>query len=234
MAHNSKRIFPDAKVVYNDYDNYSLRLRNIDNTNRLLFSIREVIGIVKNGIRIEGSLRNKIIDLIERQDKSGYVDYITISSSLMFSSKYVLDLDSLKKEHFYNNVKSCDYECDPDEYLRGLDVVRVDYKVLYEQYKDVPGVVFTVDPPYLSTDTSTYHSDKYWKLRDYLDVLHVLVGTNYIFFTSDKSCLIELCEWFADNPNIGNPFAQSVLNTHRVTLNKTSGYNDMMLCKFID
>ncbi|MFV0537484.1 MAG: hypothetical protein ACK5M3_08930, partial [Dysgonomonas sp.] len=121
------------------------------------------------------------------------------------------------------------------EYLDGLDIVHCDYKELYNQYKDIPGVLFIVDPPYLSTDTSTYHSDKYWRLRDYLDVLNVLVDSNYFFFSSNKSSLIELCEWLDDNKNgFSNPFAQSVLNTQNVTLNKTSSYTDLMLYKFIE
>jgi hypothetical protein len=113
--------------------------------------------------------------------------------------------------------------------------VHCDYKELFDQYKDAPGVLFIVDPPYLSTDTGTYQSDKYWKLRDYLDVLNVLVDTNYIFFSSNKSSIIELCEWLEDNKNgFCNPFAQSVLNTQNVTLNKTASYTDLMLYKFID
>jgi hypothetical protein len=171
---------------------------------------------------------------VKAEEKNGFVDYITLSSSLLFSAKYVTSLAGLKAATLYNNIKACDYDYTADEYLAGLEIVHCDYRELYEQYKDVPSVVFLVDPPYLSTDTSTYHSDKYWKLRDYLDVLNVLSGTNYVFFTSDKSSLVELCEWFEDNRDIGNPFRNSVLNTHRVTINKNAGYNDMMLYKFTE
>jgi hypothetical protein len=156
-----------------------------------------------------------------------------LSASLLFSAKYITDLSELKTETLYNNIKACDYDCDPDQYLQGLDIVHIDYKELYMQYKDVPGVLFIVDPPYLCTDTKTYQSDKYWKLRDYLDVLNVLVGSNYVFFTSNKSSLIELCEWFEENKDIGNPFRNSVLNTQNIILNKTSSYTDMMLYKFV-
>ncbi|MDH6309417.1 hypothetical protein M2451_002697 [Dysgonomonas sp. PFB1-18] len=233
LAHIAKSVVPEAKVVYNDYDNYSQRLHNIDKTNRLLADIRSILIDEPKDIKVDGNAKSKILDRVQLEDKQGYVDYITLSASLLFSAKYALTLEEFSKEHFYNRVKASAYDFDPDEYLDGLDVVRMDYKELYRQYKDVPGVVFVVDPPYLSTDTSTYNSDKYWKLRDYLDVLNVLVDTNYIFFTSNKSSLVELCEWLDDNKKFCNPFARSVLNTQNVTLNKDAKYTDMMLYRFL-
>lgn len=232
LSHTAKDIFPDCKVIYNDFDNYSVRLRNIDRTNRLLSDIRELAKGQESGKRIDPICSRKIITRVEHEEHTGFVDYVTLSSSLMFSAKYVNDLNALKAEMLYNNIKTCDYTCNPDEYLQGLDIVSQHYQELYLKYKDVPGVVFLLDPPYLSTDTGTYKSDKYWKLRDYLDVLNVLTGSNYVFFTSNKSNLIELCEWFEDNRDFRNPFKGSVLQTQKVTLNKTSGYTDMMLYKF--
>lgn len=231
LSHISKSIFPDVKVVYNDFDHYSIRLRNIGKTNSLISDIRLIIGDYPKDKKLDSIVSKDIIERIENE--LGYVDYITLSSSLLFSAKYVIDLNGLKTETLYNNVKKADYDVDTDEYLRGLDIVSCDYQLLFDQYKDLPGVLFIIDPPYLSTDTTTYHSDKYWKLRDYLDVLNVLIGSNYVFFTSDKSSLIELCEWFADNRDIGNPFKNSVLNTQNVTMNKTASYTDMMLYKFV-
>lgn len=231
LSHTAKRILPECRVIYNDFDNYNQRLRNIDRTNKLLADIRLLTAESPNGIKIDQDCKTKILKRIQLEAQAGFVDYITLSSSLLFSAKYVTNLAALSAESFYNSVKTADYDYNPDEYLQGLEIVHCDYKELYMQYKDIPGVLFIVDPPYLSTDTSTYHSDKYWKLRDYLDVLKVLVGTNYIFFTSDKSSLIELCQWFADNKDIGNPFVNSILRTQRVTLNKSAGYNDMMLYK---
>lgn len=231
LSHTAKHIFPHAQVIYNDYDHYTIRLNNIGKTNLLLSDIRNLLKGIPAAQRIIGAVRNSIINRVESEDQTGYVDYITLSSSLMFSSKYVINFEDLSKEGFYNNVKMSDYDFSPEEYLRGLEVVHMDYKELFEQYKKIPGVLFLVDPPYLSTDTSTYSSDKYWKLRDYLDVLTVLNGTNYFFFTSNKSSLLELCEWISEHPGFVNPFQNSVLNTQNVTLNKSSKYTDMMLYK---
>lgn len=235
LAHISKRIVPGAKVIYNDFDNYSNRLFNIDRTNQLLADIRLLLSdIPRDKRRVDEPTKTKVIERIAQDDKLGYVDYITLSASLLFSAKYAISLDEFRKEHLYNRLKVADYDFKPEEYLDGLEVVKLDYKELYQEYKDVPGVLFVVDPPYLSTDTRTYNSDKYWKLRDYLDVLNVLVDTNYFFFTSNKSSLVELCEWLEDNKNeFNNPFKRSVLNTQNVTINKTASYQDMMLCRFI-
>ena len=233
LSHIAKRINPNCKVVYNDFDNYTQRLRNIDKTNRLLKDIREVLSNYPDSKKVNEEKRSIILKIIEVEDRSGYVDYITLSASILFSSKYVTSFLELKKEAFYNRIKAEPYNFNVDEYLCGLDIVCADYKELYLMYRNVPGVYFIIDPPYLSTDTKTYSSDKYWKLKDYLDVLSVLVDSNYIFFTSNKSSLIDLCEWFDENRRIGNPFKNSVLNTHQVTLNRNSKYMDMMLYKFV-
>lgn len=113
-------------------------------------------------------------------------------------------LNRLRKETFYNTVRKCSYDLCFD-YLDGLEVVSCDYRELFNKYKDIPNVVFLIDPPYLSTEVGTYTMD--WGLSDYLDVLQTLVGTNYIYFTSNKSSIIELCEWMGRNNAIGNPFA---------------------------
>ncbi len=233
LAHIAKSVVPEAKVIYNDYDNYSQRLHNIDKTNRLLADIRSILIDEPKDVKVDGKAKSKILDRVQLEDKQGYVDYITLSASLLFSAKYAVDFNGFSNETFYNRIKASDYDFSPNEYLAGLDVVCYHYQELYNKYKDVPGVLFVVDPPYLSTDTSTYHSDKYWKLRDYLDVLNVLIDTNYIFFTSNKSSLVELCEWLDDNKKFCNPFARSVLNTQNVTLNKDAKYTDMMLYRFL-
>lgn len=104
---------------------------------------------------------------------------------------------------------------------------------MFEQYRELNDVIFLVDPPYLSTDCSTYSSDNYWKLKDYLNVIDVLIDTNYLYFTSNKSQIVELCEWMegrTDNGDV-NPFKGSTTVCINTTLNHTSKYTDMMLYK---
>lgn len=88
-------------------------------------------------------------------------------------------------------------------------------------------MVFLVDPPYLSTDVGTYRM--YWRLADYLDVLSVLPGHNFIYFTSEKSSITELCEWMGRNPNLGNPFENCLRREFNATMNYSAKYTDIML-----
>lgn len=232
LSHITKCQKPDATVVYNDFDNYRRRLENIPRTNALLDKIREVVASVPRRKFLPEKTKEAILLLIEQEEKErGYVDYITLSTSLLFSMKYATNLDGLRKETFYNTVRKCNYDLCLD-YLDGLEVVSCDYRELFSRYKDVPNVVFLIDPPYLSTEVGTYTMN--WGLSDYLDVLQTLVGTNYIYFTSNKSSIIELCDWMGRNNTIGNPFTGSEKVEFNARMNYNSSYTDIMLFKDAD
>lgn len=158
LSHIAKRSKPDATVVYNDFDNYRFRLKNIPQTNKLLADIRELVGnSIPKHKPIKGELRERIFKRIEEEELNvGYVDFITLSSSLMFSMKYKLSVAEMRKEVLYNNIRKTGYP-ESSDYLKGLEIVSCDYKAVFNQYKDVPGVVFLIDPPYLSTDVGTYN-----------------------------------------------------------------------------
>ena len=193
---------PDATVVYNDYDHYSTRIANIDRTNALLAELRTLLADQPQDKLIQEPLRSQIIERIRQEDQNGYVDYITLSSSLLFSMKYVTNLEEFEKQSFYNTCKQSDYNA--EGYLDDLTIVSQDYRELFQRYRHYPNVCFLIDPPYLSTDAGTYTG--YWKLKDYLDVLHTLQDTNYFYFTSNKSSIIELCDWLEQNYTAHNPF----------------------------
>ncbi len=229
LSHITKWRWPDATVVYNDFDNYRRRLENIPGTNRLLEDFRRLAKSVKKGKPITGEAREWIFRRIDQEEQErGFVDYITISSALMFSMKYTMSLDTMRKEVLYNNIRKTDYPLCPD-YLDGLTTICCDYKVLYEQYKDVPGVVFLVDPPYLSTEVGTY--EMCWRLSDYLDVLSVLKDKPFVYFTSNKSSIIELCEWVGMNKTLGNPFKGCRRVEFNAHMNYAAKYTDIMLYK---
>lgn len=228
LSHTVKVMYPEATVIYNDFDNYRERLEHIEKTNALIADIRVLLADVPKDKKVPENVKKMTLERVALEEsKSGYVDYITLSSSILFSMKYVLDLDQLKKETFYNCVRQSDY--DATGYLDGLVVVSECYKVLFEKYKDLPNVVFLVDPPYLSTEAGTYKS--FWKLKDYLDVLQVLDGTKYFYFTSNKSSIIELCEWIETKSPMSNPFTGATTATMNATVNYSSSYTDIMLYK---
>lgn len=141
----------------------------------------------------------------------------------------MLSLDELEKETLYNSVKQTDYIA--DGYLNGVEVVKADYRELFAQYKDVENTVFLVDPPYLSTEVGAYKC--YWRLADYLDVLKVLERHSYIYFTSNKSQIIELIDWFTQTQFDTNPFAGAQRREINETVNKQAKYTDIMMFKNI-
>ena len=133
------------------------------------------------------------------------MDWISLSSNLLFTMNYVLNFEELKKATLYNRIRQAEYNA--EGCLQGVEVVSVDYKELFERFRLVPDVVFVIDPPYLSTDCGTYKSADYWNLSDYLDVLKCLQGTKFVYFTSSKSSIIELTDWISRNEFRDNPFS---------------------------
>lgn len=227
LSHTLKHVRPDAIVVYNDYDDYHLRLINADRTNKHLEDIREIVIGCPEDKKLTSEVKEAVIDYIKSEELIGYVDYITLSSSLLFAMNYATDITGLEKSTLYNCVRKCKYTT--AGYLDGLYIVRSDYKALFDKYKNQDGVVFIVDPPYLNTEVGTYNN--YWKLSDYLDVLNVLKENSYVYFTSDKSSLIELCEWLEKNLKAINPFHDSTKHEMKVHVNHNAGYTDIMLYK---
>ena len=226
LSHITKCQKPNSTVVYNDFDGYRKRLEALPQTNALLAELREIVDVPRHKA-IMGAQRERLLSCIRKHEQDhGYIDYITLSSSILFSMKYATEFADLEKETLYNNIKSSDYPCCED-YLEGLVITSCDYKEVFEKYKDVPGVVFLVDPPYLSTDNKTYKM--YWKLSDYLDVLTILAGHRFIYFTSNKSSIVELCEWIGKNKFIGNPFENCRRLEFNAHMNYNASYTDIML-----
>ncbi|MBE6298702.1 MAG: DNA adenine methylase [Bacteroidales bacterium] len=227
LSHVAKSVLPHIRVVYNDYDGYSERINNIATTNKIIAKIRQLLKSVPTDKKVPENIRVEILKLLEAYDKAGYVDYLTIGSSILFSGKWVNSLAELSKQTMYNCCRTTDY-C-ADGYLEGLEIVCKDYKELFKEYRDNKEVLFLVDPPYLSTEVGAYKC--YWKLSDYLDVLNVIEKSKYIYFTSNKSQVIELCQWIAKNPDFGDPFNGAEIHTQTSNINYQSGYVDIMLVK---
>ncbi len=131
----------------------------------------------------------------------------------------------MSRQTLYNNVVSSPYNA--SGYLDGLTIASCDYRELVARYRNRPDVVFLADPPYLSTDVSTYNMS--WGLSDYLDVIASLAGQRYIYFTSSKSSIVELCEWLGRNAGVGNIFAEAIRSDVAATVNYSARYSDIML-----
>ena len=175
-------------------------------------------------------MREKILQKLAEKNATGYVDWITISVSLLFSMRYATNFAEFEKGTLYNKIPMFDYTA--DGYLDGLEVVSTDYSELIKKYKDVPGTLFLADPPYLSTDVKTYTLVENWTMKNYLDVLTALSGLNYVYFTSDKSQIVELCQWIDDNKNkVANLFKGAIISTVKSPTSGRNCYTDIMLYK---
>lgn len=227
LSHLVKQEKPEARVIYNDYDNFKQRLASVSVTNEILVKLRRLTKDISKDGKIPFKVKEKLLNVIKDYDNKGYVDYITVSSNLLFSPKYAVSFEELKKQTFYNSVRKSDYNA--EGYLEGVELDNADYKTVFEKYRKIPNVVFLVDPPYLSTDCKTYRN--YWSLSDYLDVLKVLVNTRYFYFTSEKSQVLELFKWVETYTGGTSPFNEAVTAYQYNTINKNKGYNDIMLYK---
>lgn len=228
LSHTAKAVKPNAVVIYNDFDNYRKRIEHIPHTNALLDKIRPLACTVDKLHRIPNDVRDRIRELVtEEEQEVGFVDFYTISQSLMFSMKYATNLGEFLKATLYNRMVGNEYSA--DGYLDGLTIVSEDYKVLFERYKDIPNVLFVIDPPYLSTDVGAY--TEYWSLSKCLDVLQLLMSRDFVYFTSNKSQLLEFCEWIGKSGIGRNLFEGARRIELPMRLNYSSEYIDIMIYK---
>lgn len=227
MSHIVKRQKPESAVIYNDFDHYTTRIAHIPHTNRLLDRIRSITYRIPRRSILPASVKSDIISLIrDTEQEDGYVDYITLSSSLLWGGNYANDMDGMQRETWYNNVCKEPYVARQD-YLDGLTVVHSDYRELLQEYKGKNDVVFIVDPPYMNTDTKSY--SERWNVADHMDTLHVLAGMSYLYFSSGKSPVIDICKWIDENQLSGNLTAGSRRISIAEHVSYNSHYTDIML-----
>lgn len=62
-------------------------------------------------------------------------------------------------------------------------------------------------------------------------VLTILADHSLVYFTSNKSSILELCEWIGTNKSVGNPFDGCTKAEFNAHMNYNATYTDMMLYK---
>jgi adenine-specific DNA methylase len=97
LSHIVRHEKPKASVIYNDFDDYHKRIRNIDRTNKLIQKFRIITADLPKDKQIKEPYRTEILELISQESQTGYVDYISLSSSLLFSMNYATTFDELLK-----------------------------------------------------------------------------------------------------------------------------------------
>ena len=193
LSYTIKNNFPDKKVIFNDFDNYSQRLINIKDTEKLRSKIYEITKKYELKHKISDEDRIAIDKLIQEHKDAGlfFDDYSFLSwfSFLWFTKN--------KTAKYYYNKIPRELDTNILSYLDGLNIVSLDYKELFKLDFDLEKTLFIFDPPYLQTITDTYMHNT-WRVGDYLNIIKFLHGKKFIFFSSEKSNTIEFIDFLKE------------------------------------
>lgn len=228
LSHTIKTTYPNANVIWNDYDNFAHRLALIPTTNDIIAKLRLIVANYPKGTRIN-EVKPAILKVL-RQYPPEDLDYITLSANLLFSGKYATNLQNLAKDGFYSKLAQTPYNA--DGYLAGVERHQTDYRNLIVEFEHTPNTVFILDPPYLSTDISSYAGAQNWKLKDYLHIVKCLNAMpHYIYFGSNKGQLLDLFDFLANEYDLPSPFNNTTRVTVSTSVNYSSSYEDLMIYK---
>ena len=217
-----------VRVIWNDYDNFAHRLECIPITNEILAQLRPIVEGKAKGERID-HLKPAILEVIKKYP-SDKVDFISLSASLLFSGKYATSLQGLEKDNFYNCVIKTPYSS--KGYLNGVERRSTDYRNLIDEFAKVENVVFILDPPYLSTDVSSYTGVNYWRLKDYMQIVKCLsTMPMYVYFSSNKGQLLDLFDFLCNEYDFPSPFKGTERIIINTSVNFLSTYEDIMIYK---
>lgn len=187
-----KDLFPDARVVYNDFDNYSERLRHIEDTELLRQSITAILSPIERNKRVPEEYKEHILQTIQaHREHYRYVDWISLSGWLLFTNNFAYSLEDLASRGFYNHASrtALSDALASERYLDGLEIVSLDFRVLLDMYREVPNVLYIIDPPYFATECRGYKGSG-WSNNDYLDLLVSVPCSRYLYFSSTKFDLV--------------------------------------------
>ena len=200
LSHETKRLFKNNQVIWNDYDNFQSRLDMLDKTEALRLNIADIVknkGLKKKE-RIERTKRKKIEKLLK---DVGEFDYIQLSSWLRFSGNYAKDCeDFFRCKEMYNRL-NYNNPLDKKDYLKGVVRVQKDYKELIEEAKERGNFFFILDPPYIQTDKAHYKG--FFGMREFLELI-IRVEMPFIFFSSAKSEILPFIDFCKELKNLQN------------------------------
>ncbi|MBR0574058.1 MULTISPECIES: hypothetical protein [Pasteurellaceae] len=217
LSHTAKHLKPQVKVIYNDFDRYSERLKHINETNQLRQQIYDIAKDTPKNKRLHLSLKLKIIKIIN--NFKGYKDLNCIASWLLFSGQQVSNFDELYSKTFWNCVRQSDY-ANADGYLNDIEVINESFHTLIPKFQNQEKVLLLLDPPYLCTNQKSYRQDTYFDLIDFLRLIN-LTKPPYIFFSSTKSEFIRFIDYIIEN-RFNN--YQSFEHARRITINAFTSY----------
>lgn len=210
---------PKARVIYNDFDNYTERLLHIDDTNNLLEMIYPVLIKYEKNKKLSVEDKVKILNIIN--EFAGYKDYLTLSSHILFSGNYVANFNDLEKSQFYKSKTNKRPIYNADGYLKGVEIVKKCGFELLKEYEN-KDCVLVLDPPYLQTKVEGYGQS--FKLKDFLNLIY-LIKEPYILFGSHRSDIVPFFEFADEKLNLS--FAKNY-KTKQSSLSTTTKANKSM------
>ena len=198
FSHNIKQIFPNAEVIYNDFDKFTDYLTN--ESADILKSVGKLLEPYLKKYKLQEKTNandTKEIRKIYFFVKNKYKERLylrAVHSSLWFRAAINDPTPQIENEtnHYINSrgLLNRNYKKEFSNYLTGLNVIKgVDFKELIQQYKDNKNAVFICDPPYLNTCTGHYKSDFD---KNNFDFLVENIRPPFIAFSSMKNNLKEL------------------------------------------
>ena len=169
LSHWVKHIYPSSTVIYNDFDKYEDRCKQIKETNEILTRCREVCKDLKKKQPLSEEQTKEIKKIFKEYSNP---DLLTLKSQLHYTkriNKNFKSVDDFFKEKLYNNLNENGYK-ETGTYFEGLKIYSKDWHELFEEItkknKDKK-ILFIMDPPHLYADKSQYKNN-YWLLNDSL------------------------------------------------------------------
>lgn len=209
------KLYPNNKVIYNDYDNYTklLTKSNIDRLNELRTKIYNIIKDYEYLPKINDDDSNKIRYLIKH-----YYPNFENNNKLknIFASWLIFDGVNFKLDStFYSRVPKNNYSnVDIKDYLPDNVIIEhLEYKDLINKYKSILNKsLLILDPPYLGTSKEFYNKE--WDLKDTYNVLKLCIKYKCLLFEANSSNVIRLIKTI--NANSPIPFKYKLMNKHNL------------------
>lgn len=225
LSHETKRLFRNNRVIYNDYDDFKKRIDNIESTEELRKKLLNAFERAKNEYAEDNYMKGKVgkhtLELIKKalREHEGYFDAVYFSSQLLFSGDFIESKEGfLKRGVFYDRLNRS--ELDARGYLEGVERVKMDYKELVKKaYDESGGDAFLIlDPPYLQTNKFHY-CGKFWTLADFLWLISH-IKKPFIYFSSERTDILPFIEFANDEENLKNLKNLNILRGNLQCMNK--------------
>ena len=164
LSHTLKQLFPNHKVIWNDYDNYLSRLSKAKECEILRKELLEFIApLAKYGEKLSQEARLKVHKFLKEKANKTYIDWILLSAYLCFSGRNACDEKSFYKQNsLWHNINQSQ-EIKTKGYLKGVLRVRMDYKALmnlayYGSEEELNKISYLVDEEFKEKLTEENHS----------------------------------------------------------------------------